>query len=257
MSHMNAKSENFTLVVIPYCGEKAQGHELQLALLGWKKYCRFNHKIVVIGEGMPYELEGSDVIFIHSKRVQPRMGMYRQHLDYVSCFRKVHELFPSHEGFIFAADDNYPVNDFTLEDIMVPKITSNEIKYDSNAAPFTWSTDQNRTFDLLSFLKAEKKNFTTHFPCFFEFDKLFSLYDRFDMDRNSYVVENLYFNLYKPSEEPLLLDNGTDSYRYFITDKAQVTPQNISNAFSKKKFICNAEKGWSLTLEGFLMQHYL
>lgn len=250
------KTDETILVVIPYRGSCAQGREIELAIYGWRKYFRENYKLIIIGEDLPFHLQDDKVTCVTSRRVEPVIGMYRQHLDYVNCFRKVREMFPDNNGFIFAADDNYPVRDFTLEDIKKPKINALEINHDQNAEIFGWNNDKNRTLELLKREGLGTRNYTTHFPCWFEFDKLIALYDKYDMDCNSYVIEDLYFNTYVPEEEPVLLNNDTDCYRFMISNRKQCTAQSMSNAFRNKKFVCNTVDGWSLTMEGFLHQRY-
>ena len=82
------------LVVIPYCSVNAQGKELEYAVAGWRRHFKENYLIVVVGEYHPVCESGDDIVYIESPRVDAVPKMYRQHLDYVSCMRKVWNAFP-------------------------------------------------------------------------------------------------------------------------------------------------------------------
>lgn len=45
-------------------------------------------------------------------------------------------------------------------------------------------------------------NYTAHFPCFFGFNRLKMLWDKYDMRHESYVPEDVYFNSFE-HEEPI------------------------------------------------------
>ena len=101
---------NEILVVIPWLPSGAQGRELEYAVAGWRRHFKEPHRIVVVGEGVTGKVPAG-IEVIESHRVAPIEGMWRQHLDYVSCFRKVRHYHPDTDGFIFVADDCYAVND--------------------------------------------------------------------------------------------------------------------------------------------------
>lgn len=80
-----------------------------------------------MGENVP-TIPG--VISIESKRIDDISGQYRQHLDYVSCFKKVHQMFPNSSGFIMVADDCYAVNDFDISDVKFLKMLEANFIFD-------------------------------------------------------------------------------------------------------------------------------
>ena len=93
-------------------------------------------------------------------------------------------------------------------------------------------------------------NYTTHFPCYFEFDRFKNLWDRFDMRNESYVPEDVYFNSYI-HEYPVL----DDRVRLGIWN-TENTLQKIKEADEDPqiKFVCNSVEGWSKELEEALWQ---
>ena len=240
------------LVIIPHLPFAQQGHELRLAIEGWKQHFKHPHpfRIVVVGEGLP---RISGVTCVESKRVPPKIGQYRQHLDYVSCVRKVYELYPDGRGFITAADDVFAVNDFTLNDVKKPKIQELEM-------PLDWDTDNPWRWDLAKTATACKIyglgmfNWTTHLPHYYEWKRLFEIYDRFDCDNESHVVENLYYNWFYKFSQPYLL-HLNDPWKFEVSYRP-LDREGLHNAFARKKWVTCTENGWSPEMEVALARHY-
>ena len=87
------------LVVIPLLPLAAQGREIEFAVKGWHRHFKEEHRIVIVGGGLP-DFRGYGVTTVESPRVREIPYQYHQHLDYVSCFRRVRKEFPSSDGFI-------------------------------------------------------------------------------------------------------------------------------------------------------------
>ena len=248
------KSGEPILVVIPYCSEGAQGRELEYAVAGWRRHFKENYLIVLAGEDHPITKTGDDIICIESKRVEPIEGMYRQHLDYVSCFKKVHKAFPKSKGFIFVADDVYAVNDFDMSDVMFLKQRESKMNPDPNSSN-KWIRDKYRTAQLLKKDGYPVRGFTTHLPQWFEWDKLEALWDKYDMEHNSYVFEDLYYNIYYPTRIPFQLDIDHDNLKCGIYRK-NPRIDYIKRAFSEKIWIQNSNEGWIPELDRMLADYY-
>lgn len=241
------------LVVIPYRAAGAQGCELELAVAGWQQHFKEKHVIVVTGEDDP-KIKG--VTFVRSPRVPAKEGQYRQHLDYVSCFRKVHEAYPETKGFIFVADDVYAVHDFDIVDVKVLKYQGADItsRADSDNP---WQRDKAKGKAVLLAENYPTKNYTTHLPQWYEWDKLEALWEKYDMANESYLMEDLYFNIYYG-----------DRLAHFTGDIAQdliykcgiyrSAPRMdiVESAFTKKIWIQNSPEGWIPQLENMLKAHY-
>jgi len=241
------------LVVIPYRAQGAQGCELQLAIRGFRRHFKERHRIVVVGEDEPHA--GEDC-FVYSRRVEPREGQYRPHLDYVSCFRAVARRFANDDypGFIWAADDGYAVNDFTI-DFFSRRYANTKSFTGSPDDGNAWNRDRWNTRRLLDYIHRPHVNYTTHIPCWFTFRGLLDMFRIFAMDQWSYNIEDLYFNIYDDGRPVEFLDCATDSIRYGIWTSAPDWDA-IAGALMTKTWICNSPEGWSARLEDLLKKHY-
>lgn len=242
------------LVVIPYCSQGAQGRELEYAVAGWRRHFKENYLIVLAGEDHPVTKTGDDIICIESERVPPKDGQYRQHLDYVSCFKKVRKAFPDSKGFIFVADDCYAVNDFDMSDVMLLKSRSNDIL----ALPTSdnaWQRDKAKTRKALVERGYPTRNFTTHLPQWFEWNKLEKLWDEFDMESESYVMEDLYYNIYFQTRIPFQLNLDFDNFKCGVY-RPNPRMEYIENAFRSKIWLQNSNEGWIPALDKMLARYY-
>lgn len=238
---------NKTLIVLPYNQGSSQGKELQLCLNGWRKFCRFDYHFIVIGE---FDNSLQDkfgwVEFIYSPKIPKRMYQYNQHLDVQHCMEIVMKMYGDvYDGFIWIADDNYPIKPFELDDITTVHYHALEFTGNEQSPPFFWNHDKWKTRQLLDNEGLPHINYTTHYPCWLEFRKLQEIWDKFKMREESYVLEDVYynyFNHYKP-----VLDAeirlGIWNYKIYQDEfkKALESP--------KIKFICNSVDGWSKDLE--------
>lgn len=242
------------LVVIPYCSQGAQGRELEYAVAGWRRHFKEDYLIVLAGEDHPITKTGDDICCIQSERVAPIEGQYRQHLDYVSCFKKVRQAFPDSEGFIFVADDCYAVHDFDLIDVKLLKALPSEMF--NNANPFNgWQIDVVKTRMKLLEEGYPIHNYTTHLPQWIEWDKLEALWKKYDMEHQSYVMEDFYYNIYYKDRLPVRLDQERDSIKCGVYSKEPDFDQ-IERAFQNKIWITNSPVGWSDRLDKMLSEYY-
>lgn len=242
------------LVVIPYLPSAAQGRELDYAIAGWQKHFKEKHTIVVVGEGLPkIDLQG--VVCIESERVAPIEGQYRQHLDYVSCLRKVRAAFPGTDGCIFVGDDCYAVNDFDISDVKFLKMIAPEIDFEENS-PNPWKRDKMKTKKALIAAGLPVGNYTTHIPIWYDWDKLEELWDKYDMEHSSYVVEDLYFNTFFKDRLPYIINPVTDHFKCGLSDNELHTILAMRKAPSWKIWITNTPEGWMEPLDELLRNHY-
>lgn len=242
------------LVVIPYCSSGAQGRELEYAVAGWRRHFREPHKIVLAGEGHPVTKTGDDICCVPSRRVPKRRGQYRQHLDYVSCLRKVRTAFPESTGCIMVADDCYAVRDFDMADVMQLKQQADRINGNPDSGN-AWQRDKAKTEARLREEGYPTRNFTTHLPQWFEWARLEELWSRYHMDRESYVVEDLYYNIFCGKGHPLQLHQDLDWIK-FGAYSPDITEAQLRRAFAEKIWITNSPDGWTPTLDRLLKEYY-
>ena len=243
------------LVVIPYLAQAAQGREIEYAVAGWRKHFKEDYLIVVVGDYNKIVDTGDDITFINCPRIEkPMLGNYWPHLDHVNKFRKVRDNFPGSKGFIYTCDDIYAVKDFTMEDVLRPKVKRLRIAgtHDHKNA---WVRDNVRTRDVLIREKLNLYDWVCHLPVYYEWDKLFAIYDKYGCDKKSYVVEQLYFNTYYPDAQPFLLNAETDNIQFKMW-RPWHTVEQLREAMPKKIWISNSVKGYKPEIEQVLREHY-
>ena len=249
------KLDDRILVVLPYFAGGAQGRELEYAVAGWRKHFKENYLLVIVGDYHPVVDTGDDIMFIDCPRVgeQPE-GTYRPHIDHVNKFRKVREAFPESTGFVYTCDDMYAVNDFDMVEILFPKRTRN-IMGGSSDPKDGWHYDTYKTLCL-----CEKEGFpiykwVCHLPVYYEWDKLFEIYEQYDCDHNSYVVENIYFNIHGNGKTAFVLDLDRDNLKCGVY-RENPRIEYIRNAFESKIWLQNGVKGWVPELDRMLAKYY-
>jgi len=242
------------LVVIPYCSQGAQGRELEYSVAGWRKHFKEDYLIVLAGEDHPVTKTGDDIICIESPRVPGKNGQYRQHLDYVSCFKKVRAAFPKSKGFVFVADDCYAVNDFDMSDIKVLKKIGDRIPFELSSTNM-WQRDAAKTKEKLLSQGYPARNYTTHLPQWYEWDKLEKLWEDYDMENESYVMEDLYYNIYYGNR---LAINVHTEYQPFKCGVYRANPRiwYIERSFKDRIWITNSPVGWVSELDKLLADYY-
>ena len=239
------------LIVIPYLASAAVGREIEYAIAGWRKHFKEDFKIVLTGEGLP-KIRG--VSRVESKRVPSVEGQYRQHLDYVSCLRKVRKKYPESKGFIMVADDCFAVNDFDMSDVMLLKARAWTIDYDP-ASPNTWKQDAIKTARALHDGGYPTHDYTTHIPQWFEWELLEYLWDKYDMEHESYVIEDLYYNTFHRDRVPFILDEQRDNFKTTVTQNGTGSAV-LDMAISHNIWINSNADGWRPELENLLKSHY-
>lgn len=235
------------LVVLPYVDECAQGNEIVLALSAWKKYCRFKYKFVVIGT-FSHQLQQDFpwVEFVHCDRIPEVEGQYNPHLDMQHKMEVAMKLYSNkYEGFIWMVDDNYAIRPFNFSDIATVHYHRKSFDGDKDLPSSYWGYDKYKTRQLLDKLKLGHINYSTHYPCYFEFAKLKKIWDKFDMRHESYVIEDLYFNIHQQKVVVL-----ADYIRVGIWDQESFK-QKFEQALQSQNilFVCNSAEGWSPLLE--------
>lgn len=247
---------NKYLIVIPFLASEAQGRELEYAIAGWRMHFKAPYHIAIVGDDP--QISGNDITWIDCPRVKPIEGQYTCHLDFVNKFQAARSTFPETRGFIFACDDYYAINDFTIKDVMVLKCCNGEIqaRHDS---PNPWRRDKARTKDLLLKLGYPVLNRTTHLPQWYDWDWLAALWIRFGMADTSYVMEDLYYNIYFcgcPSVD--VYDVPSNMENIYLRGVYRPDPNvgKIKEAFNDKIWINNSKEGWCPALEEVLKEHY-
>lgn len=244
--------EDKVLVVIPYVSMAAQGNELELAVAGWRKHFREPHQIVVVGNPSPVVHSGDDITYIPCPRLEPVPGQYTPHLDIVAKFRLALEAFPEAGGIIYTCDDIYAVKDFDLATIQTVKRPKDFIIPDFNweRERERWMGDLGKTAALCKREGYNQLNFVCHLPVYYKRDWLEWILNKYDCDHESYIVENIYFNI---DPDNFMAAEEAKNYQYMV-ETANPGIRTASEA--DRVWICNANSGWSERLEDILRRHY-
>ena len=239
--------EDETLVVLPYKQSGSQGTELELALSLWKKYCTFNYHFVVIGEfDKSLEEKFPWVEFIECATKAKVDGQYNPHLDILNKFVTVIDKYKDkYNGFLWMTDDNYAIKPFTLFDILQTHYHASSFTGNSKSPVNYWNHNKWKTRQLLDKENLPHINYTTHYPCWFDMEKLLFIVDKYDLLNESYVLEDVYFNYYE-HDKPVL----DSEIRLGIWD-SKIFERDFNEAITNPdiKFVCNSVEGWSKELE--------
>lgn len=243
--------DDTVLVVIPYLASGAQGCELELAVAGWRKHFKEKFQIIVVGDYHPVVETGDDIFFLECPQIKSVPGQYLPHLDHVHKFREVRKYIPDSVGFIYTCDDIYAVSDFTLREVLAPKMPRRGfffgITHTFSGVP-DWLSDKQKTGDLCFRAKLPVRNWVCHLPVYYEWERLIDMYDRYNCDNISYVAENIYFNEKYPDEIDAF--DEMDFHDEVKTEKIDIRPVGTV------PWISNSIGGWSKELEKILKEHY-
>lgn len=246
----STKTDSVVLVVIPYLASEARGLEIEYACAGWREHFNELQHLVVVGD-VP-EMPGQRMTMINCPRVEGDGTSYLPALDLTNKLRVVRERFPKSKGFVLSYDDIFAVNDFNLDDILFPKIAGTTMpgKLGSENG---WYDAMARTRNALMAEGLPTRNYSTHLPRYYEWDKLGSVLERWGEDSRM-ILENLYFNTYPPKGSALVLD-GSDRFKYFAST-SRADKVSLLRAFSEKVWINTNVDGFEPVLESMLREHY-
>jgi len=240
------------LVVIPFVAEDAQGSEIRLAAEGWRKHFKSKCRIVVVGDDPG--IQNIDTV-LKVDRLPEVDGQYRPHLDIANKMREVINAFSgAYDGCIWASDDCYAVNDFTIADVKQPKFQDAEMPWKGELHPNPWRRNLVKTRHLCDREGLGIVNWVTHLPLYYKFDKLASIIQDYDLIHESYVIENIYFNKFRPRLVPHQMRND-DGYKFGVYYEP-LDKRGFADALNRKIWVCNSAHGWSEGLESALRQHY-
>lgn len=117
-----------------------------------------------------------------------------------------------------------------------------------------WARDMWKTKQLLVREGLPHVNYTTHLPQWYSWTRLERIWKKYDMEHNSYVIENIYYNVYQSPIPPELLNNDTDTIRLGVW-RAGLPMSEFRAKTENKIWVVNSVEGFSLTLQDFLEEH--
>lgn len=249
-------TKNTIIVGIPYLAKGAQGRELEYALAGWRNHFKEkDYLVVVVGDHHPAVDLYDRTMHILAPRIEdPGNGEYLPALDIINKMKALHNAFPKHNGFVWAADDIYAVNNFDLADIKFLKMLEPKID-------ITWVGDRNpwrrMMFNTRAALASQDypyRNFALHLPCWYEWNRIEMLIDKYDLEKKSLSIQSLYFNIFFADRIPFQLSEN-DNIKLGIYTK-NPSPEKIREAFKHKIWLNNSVLGFVPDLYMQLEKHY-
>lgn len=247
LSNKIASEDNTPVVVIPYVSAEAQGNELRWALRGWAKHMP-DAKIVIIGDKEPW-MDEEELAFIecHKIGVNPPMDILNKMQNVIDS-----ELIP--DKFIWANDDQYPVNTIYFPDLEINKYHG-MLEVNVKGAVGKYKENKQNTIDLLKENDMPLRDFSTHLPVVYEKSKLKEMFEKFDMEDQSYLIQSIYFNMFFPYDLPILLDIHSDNMKCGIY-RQKVSVPNMRKFIKEKKFFNNSQTGFSDVFSKFMNEVY-
>ncbi len=243
------------IVGIPYLDSGAQGRELEYALAGWHKHFKEqNYLVAVVGDHHPIVDCYERTFHILAPRVAPIEGEYLPALDIINKMQTLHRTFPRQKGFVWAADDIYAVNNFDLADIKFLKMLEPDITF-SKSDNNPWRVMMAKTRTQLIKEGHPSRNFALHLPCWYEWDKLSALIEKYDMTHHSLSIQSMYFNTYFGDRVPFQLNAESDNIKCGIY-KSRPRVEDLQAMFRKKIWINNSTIGFVAPLKKELEKHY-
>ena len=248
-------------VVIPYIRGEAQGNELELAINGWLRHFKEEHRITVVGDHHPcIEKYGPQVDYIGCDRLSKESFPY-QYLPHIDITRKLDMfcMLRSPERFIFTADDVYAVQDFDLNDLRIPKYISEGIPVVSQLCTNQYALDLSRTHALLRDERLPERCYETHMPELFERRPFQAIVRYYNMLEVSRVIGDMYHNIVRPMAPRKDLSTIAGQNEWILN--YGLAGPSVYEVIADVKawgpiWLNNGTEGWSKGLEDYLTEHY-
>lgn len=157
------------------------------------------------------------------------------------------------EVYFWMNDDIYFINPVTHADLCIPKILNDLSKSIGRYDPqTTWGADMHNTLKRLKAENLSTLNYAIHLPYMYEKAKSKELFRLFDLEKNPYVFENLYYNLFFSHLIPYWLSLDETNNLLFCINRPNPNWNAVSVQLNQKKFLNNAEAGMSDKLKALL-----
>jgi hypothetical protein len=141
-------------------------------------------------------------------------------------------------------DDIYFINPVTYADLCIPKILEDLKGRINKYNPQTqWGRDMIDTFNRLKVEQLPTLNYAIHLPYMYEKTKSKELFRLFELEKNPYVFENLYYNLFYPHLIPFTLGLEETNNLLFCVNRPNPNWDILGRQLKAKKFMNNSEAG--------------
>lgn len=227
------------LVLIQYKISKSNTNEIFYAISSFKKYAKFDYEFCVIGDSISFFPE-IPVIFGDKSTYEKCRA---QHIRVANDLYNACKIFKNkYSEFCLISDDFFYINDFTWEDLSIPK--HNETFLDERKRvyidPTFWRSAKQKTAKY--YIKngiLNAKDFTTHAPAVYNIEKLMFIIEKYNLTTppNDYTIEDLYGNMFYKNSTDIKL------YRCRICNKEKI-PELIEAKKNGLLFANVVESDW-------------
>lgn len=215
--------------------------EIITAVNSFKKHAKFKYEIYLLGDKCPW----LDIPVIEGdKEDLTKYPCREQHIHVARDLKKAIGIFKGRfDEFCLMSDDFFCINDFTWEDLKVPKSCGYKIDAFGTNKKY-WNYAKMKTNQLLMKQHMSTKCFTTHCFAVYEMNKLEQLIDEYDLTTpcNDYTFEDIYGNLYWPNAVDV------NRYRTRFAKRQHVHIGMVEEAKKQGKLFMNFADGVDLRL---------
>ena len=177
--------------------------EIVYAVETFKKYAQFDYDMYLLGDKCPW----LDIPTIEGDHTNLEKYPCRaQHIRVARDLWKACNIFKEQYGeFCLMSDDFFCLNDFTWEDICVPKYQKEQIRTVNPYSPRVWAYAKWKTCQFLRKQNMPTVDFTTHCFAVYNIEKIMGLIQKYKLTEpnNDYTIEDLYGNTYWKTAEDI------------------------------------------------------
>ena len=177
--------------------------EIVYAVETFKKYAQFEYEMYLLGDKCPWldlpVLEGD-----HTNL--EKYPCRAQHIRVARDLKNACELFKDrYDEFCLMSDDFFCFNNFTWEDICIPKYQGKQIRTVNPYSPRIWAYAKWKTGQFLRKQGLPTVDFTTHCFAVYNIDKMMQIIQAYNLTEpcNDYTIEDLYGNTFWTNAEDI------------------------------------------------------
>jgi len=232
-------------IVYPNVNQYTQWVELKYSLRSLEKYLiGVDYDVIIVGDFPDkLDLDKKKITFIECK-----CSGQTSRLDQAVKRVAVDNDLRVNEEYFWMNDDIYFIRPVTYPDLCIPRalydLKNHITKFTAGAGAHrsVWARDSINTFDRLIAEKLPTNYYSLHLPYRYEKTKSKELFKRFDLLKNPYVFENLYFNLFHADITRMLPEYIFPVISVIKSEfDEKKLQENMEN--SNKLFLNNAEEG--------------
>lgn len=177
--------------------------EIVYAVETFKKYAQFEYEMYLLGDKCPW----LDIPTIEGDHTNLEKYPCRaQHIRVARDLKNACELFKDrYDEFCLMSDDFFCLNNFTWEDICIPKYQGKQIRTVNPYSPRIWAYAKWKTGQFLRKQNLPTVDFTTHCFAVYNIEKLMQIIQTYNLTEpcNDYTIEDLYGNTFWTSSEDI------------------------------------------------------